>query len=148
MNGFCKDCEEIQYTGKLYHSCTLEGLQQLIFNPVKEGLCCSTSDSSKLFGRAVTLQFEVNNVTGSYTSFDSDSGKNMGYDEFRYTLVSDETNIAKNWYLNFPEAKIFVEECLLNEILNNDEYEWAIEMMEEIGIFFSVIEEKDKNFFN
>lgn len=83
MNGFGKDLKQKKYTGKLYHSCTVDGLANLLFDYNGESVNFSTEASTKLFGRECVIVINVENIDGLYAPFDADAGKNYGYDEFR-----------------------------------------------------------------
>lgn len=83
MEGFGKGFELKKYSGKLYHSCTIEGLSDLLFDYNGENVCFSTDASTKLFGRECVIVLSVENIEGLYTPYDADAGKNYGWDEFR-----------------------------------------------------------------
>lgn len=87
--GFGKDLEPYEYSGRIYHSTDLNGLANLIQNLVEEGdISFSTDDADRLLPRSVVLVLK-GNFEGLYCSYDADSGKSMGWDEFRIKF--------KNW---------------------------------------------------
>jgi hypothetical protein len=87
MSGFGNDLENKTIKTKLYHSCTAQGLVDLIQNYTNEhSVCFSTEASSILFGRPMVIELTQDDYDGEYTPFDADSGKNHGYDEFRVSF--------------------------------------------------------------
>ena len=99
MNYFEKNLEEKKYSGKLYHSCDLDGIANLIQNfqlgnsEEENNLSFSTEASKTLFGLPCVIVLKVTNQEGEYTSDD----------EFR---TSFET---------WQEMSNKIEEILVNE---------------------------------
>ena len=91
MNGFGQELETKTIGGRIFHSCTLEGIDFLLqnFTPGR-AISCSTSDSTKLFGRGMVIVLEDREWVGDYTPYDADAGKNYGWDEFRVRFKSLE----------------------------------------------------------
>jgi hypothetical protein len=154
MNGFSKDLEPTRMNGKLYHSCTLEGINDLIqnFRP-EDPVCTSTKNSTRLFGRTCVVVFEECEWNGEYTPFDSDAGKNMGWDEFRVRfnsaedmINSIETIIVPAGFIRQWEQKI---EEAIDENGNEDHFSPDVaffHLIEEWGIPYP--EESDDEFYN
>lgn len=124
MNGFSKDLKEKIYTGKLYHSCNLEGLYNLLnnFNSELE-ISFSTESSKELFGRELALIISVQEKKGEYTPFDSDGGCYYGWDEFRTTFDSVEDIEIEGIVMNpsiYKEYRIIESELeALSDIKHN-----------------------------
>ena len=113
MNGFGKDLEEKTIEGRIFHSCTLEGLNNLIQNfATEQAICCSTEASTRLFGREMVVVFEAKEYTGTHTEGDADAGKDYGYDEFRVNFSSIEdlidsiesVQVGAGWIENWEES--------------------------------------------
>lgn len=98
MQGFGKGLTEASYEGSLYHSATLDGLDELLNAPSTETVNTSTVHSrGGLFGRDITVVFKPKQRKGLYTPYDADAGKNFGYDEFRVKLNNKDIDAV---YLN------------------------------------------------
>lgn len=144
MNGFSQDLEKKTVSGKLFHSCTLEGALSLLnmYND-QLALCCSTEESDELFGREIVLVFEPGTYSGEYCFFDADAGKSYGYDEFRLTgqlpniekaIISD--SLHEIWESDYTEDDTS-EEAEIHEML----YELAENCI-------PLLPSDDKNFYN
>jgi hypothetical protein len=154
MNGFSKDLEPTRMNGKLYHSCTLEGINNLIqnFRP-EDPVCTSTKNSARLFGRVCVVVFEDRQWVGDYTPFDSDAGKNMGWDEFRVRFRSVEDMINSIESIIMPAGFIQHWEKNIEESTDEDDNEdhyssdvAFFRLIEEWGIPYP--EESDDEFYN
>jgi len=107
IEGYGKGLRDVIHTGRIFHSCTLEGLANLLNNRSDIETSFSTGTSTKLFGREMVIVLKDKERKGKYTPYDSDAGKNYGYDEFRTKFDEDDIE------------KVFISDRL-NEIWNND----------------------------
>jgi len=133
------------YTGKLYHSCTIEGFLSLLNSDVSGELSCSTEESKKLFGREAVVVMRVENENGRYTPFDMDSGKYYGYDEFILKLNGFEDLRDKIEYIIISDRLFRV---WMHEVQNTDEEEELdvlYEIAEDHGIKFRFAESEFYN---
>lgn len=138
--GYGKDLKARQVEGRLYHKCTWEGLDELLSNykPHLE-LSTSTEESVKLFGREICVVFDARVRDCQYTPYDSDSGKQHGYDEARVNFESAEELI------NQIET-IVVKPGTIEEIENSeDEDNWKWDILENN---YSLFQEKGDDFYN
>ena len=141
MNGFSQNMEKRIYTGQAYHSCTLEGLTSLLnsFNP-EMPICCSTPDSSRLFGRECVVIFTLKNIEAEYDNQDADAGKNYGYDELR--IIANILPVIE---------KVIVSDMLYEAYEADEEEEENGELLFELAEDFCIKYEKaaeKADFFN
>jgi hypothetical protein len=131
IDAFGKGLYKAKYSGKLYHSTDIDGLLNLI-NVFDKGkyISTSTENAEKLFDNSVIVEYLPKERDGLYSSVDADSGKNMGYDEFR-TKQTDKSQINKI-YLNNELYRIwntnYAETDTSDEAIKYDKlYEIAID---------------------
>ncbi len=144
MAGFGKSLIEKTYTGKLYHSCTIEGLDELLNNHIAdcEGvdapIAFSTEASTRLFGRECVLVLEVENLTGQYTAYDADAGIDFGWDEFRVNFESGQE------IFDLTHSVVMSEQAM--DRLETEEAEWLEELECLIGSITATTNNKFYNF--
>jgi len=145
MTGFNQDSENKKYSGTLYHSASLEGLVELLNSPNYDlELSCSTENSTRLFGRECVLVMKVENEEGGYTPFDSDAGKNYGWDEFRFNINENFRSKISHVILSPRLQKIWDEEDWDED---EEELELLYEIIEQNGIKF-VNDDNTNSFYN
>ena len=144
MSGFSKDLTKKTYSGKLYHSCTIEGFLSLLNSGVSGELSCSTEESKKLFGREAVVVMNVKSENGNHAPFDADSGKYYGYDEFIISLNGFDDFRNKIEYIILSDRLFQIWE---SEDWDEDEEELEVlfELAEDNGMKFKTA---DSDFYN
>jgi predicted RNA methylase len=145
ISGFGKSLKKASYSGELFHSATLDGLDELLHSGNYGTINTFTENSTDIFGREITVRFLPKYREGLYTPYDADAGKNYGYDEFRVD-VNDVIKDIDAVYLNDRLFKIWEsDESNLNEA-ELDELDMLYGLAEDFQIRYR--SEKELPFFS
>lgn len=125
---FGKGLYNVEITGTIYHSTTIDGAYDIVENYRDDRpTCCSTPNSQKLIDKGydgVVLEYKVNGKKGLYTPYDADAGKNYGYDEFRTNLDNMELEAIYMTDESYEVFQILLEKDLFNNYVEEVDYEF------------------------
>lgn len=147
-NGFGKALETIQYEGKLFHSCTIAGLDFMMNNfATNDSDFCSfsTENATRLFGRNCVIVMKAQKREFLYTPYDADAGIDFGWDEARPVFESQDQ------FLNEIEAIIMsqdtydtltaAENMTDGELAESENAEFYYDLFENIAPQIEIAEE-------
>jgi hypothetical protein len=132
MSGFGKDLRKKEYTGKVFHKCSIESAYNLLNNfNYDRSFSCSTPESHNLAGGSVCFVFNVNGCY-EYDNKDTDAGKNFGYDEIRITFDDQKSLIdsIETIIINDSDYRLVnhIEGEIEDDPLSDEEWEKVEEM--------------------
>ncbi len=121
-------------TGKIYHSCTLEGMDELINQyEIGQTVNCSTEHSTQLFGRECVIIFKAASRSGLHCPVDADSGQNNGYDEFRFCFENVFDEIEEIKMSESAYERLMLDENYSDQEYLDDNWEWLENLGCQIG---------------